>query len=109
MYSVSIVNDATTWCVDSFLADTCERYGGQFCSSLSGYTERSVYLNREGWSSVSLGDIEGSMVGLYHSLGGNGLSPACQNALTLLICHGSLPFCKDGGLLIFNYLWLAIV
>ncbi len=40
------------------------------------------------------------MVGLYHSLGGNGLSPACQNALTLLVCHGSLPFCKDGGLLI---------
>ena len=75
-------------------------YGGQFCSSLSGYRERSVYVNREGWSSVSLGDIEGSMVGLYHSLGGNGLSPACQNALTLLICHGSLPFCKEGGLLI---------
>ncbi|XP_064389291.1 uncharacterized protein LOC135337305 [Halichondria panicea] len=76
---------------------TCEMYGGQFCSSLSGYRERSVYVNREGWSSVSLGDIEGSMVGLYHSLGGNGLSPACQNALTLLICHGSLPFCKEGG------------
>ena len=78
-------------------AEVCERYSLRFCSSLPGYADRTVYIDREEWSRLSMGDIEGNMVGLYHSLEGDKLTPGCQNALRHIICHGSLPLCKSEG------------
>ena len=79
------------------LAEVCEAYSLRFCSSLPGYADRTVYIDKEEWSLLTMEDIESNMLGLYHSLEGHELTPGCQNALRHIICHGSLPFCKSEG------------
>ena len=87
-----------------YSAEVCQQYRGSgFCDSIEGYADgnRAVYVNRSTskWGPLGLESVEQYLENLLPQLtgdvGNDTWTPGCEHSIRQLLCHITLPFCKD--------------
>ena len=89
----------------SLSTEVCQQYykGHGFCDSIEGYGNRTVYVDRSTskWGPLGLESVEQFLENLLPQLtgdvGNDTWTPGCEHSIRQLLCHITVPFCKDQG------------
>ena len=86
------------------MTEICQEYNNYgFCRSINGYNGNgTVYVDRgTNWGLLGLSSIESFMENLLSQLtddvGNSTWTPGCEHATRQLLCHVTLPLCKNQG------------
>ena len=86
--------------------EICEKYRNNgFCSDIQGYSDgnRTVYVDRDTskWGPLGLDTVEQYLEALVVRLTREAINdtwtPGCDHSVRQLLCHATLPFCKNQG------------
>ena len=87
-----------------YSTEVCQQYyrGYGFCDSIEGYSDgnRTVYVDRSTskWGLLGFKSVDQYLENLLPELIGNDTwTPGCEHSIRQLLCHITLPFCKDQG------------